>query len=225
MFGGADASTRAFASKLSRKLKWKTAFALRVIGEYKKFVYLGVVSSSPVTPSKVIDQVWHEHLLFTKAYRDFCKEVIGQDFDHAPELIPIEDQTLIFNDQYLDTLALYNTEFNAEPPADIWAVPKFDRILPKRESSKTDPSNRSSVMSGRSGSSYIYDDEPIYLLVDSATNDLDVSSGFQELGGGDSCAESATESEASGTSSSTPSCSSSSGSSCSSGSSSSCGSD
>ena len=25
-----------------------------------------------VTPSKVIDQVWHEHILFSRAYRDFC---------------------------------------------------------------------------------------------------------------------------------------------------------
>ena len=33
-FGGADASTRAFESKLVRKLKWKPAFAHRAVEEY-----------------------------------------------------------------------------------------------------------------------------------------------------------------------------------------------
>ena len=43
-----------------------------------------------VTSSKI---VWHEHLLFTKAYRDFCIDVPGFSFDHNPELIPITGQT------------------------------------------------------------------------------------------------------------------------------------
>jgi len=66
LFGGTDASTRAFAAKVARKLGWSTDFALRAIGEYRKFVYLGVTSPHEVTPPKVIDQVWHEHQLFTR---------------------------------------------------------------------------------------------------------------------------------------------------------------
>ncbi len=54
-FGGVDASTRAFASKIARKHNWTTRFALRAINEYRKFVYLGVTSDFIVTPSKVID--------------------------------------------------------------------------------------------------------------------------------------------------------------------------
>jgi hypothetical protein len=61
------------------------------IREYKKFIYLGAVSDFVVTPSKIIDQVWHEHLLFTKAYRDFCSDVPGFSFDHNPKLIPVND--------------------------------------------------------------------------------------------------------------------------------------
>jgi hypothetical protein len=95
-FGGADASTQAFASKVCRKLGWTRPFALRAIHEYKKFVYLGVVSDESVTPPKVIDQVWHEHLLFTRAYRDFCRDVLGRDFDHNPELVQSKSQTELF---------------------------------------------------------------------------------------------------------------------------------
>jgi hypothetical protein len=125
-FGGADASTRAFADKIARKSGWTNKFALRAITEYKKFVYLGVVSDFNATPSKLIDKVWHEHLLFSKAYREFCTDIIEYDFDHHPELVAMTDQTGIFNAQYLDTIQLYKTEFGVDPPSAIWSVPKFD---------------------------------------------------------------------------------------------------
>ena len=125
-FGGADAPTKAFAAKLARKLGWSTRFARRAIAEYRKFVYLGMVSPFSVTPSKIINQVWHEHQLFTQAYRNFCTEVLGGNFDHSPELIPLDDQTGVFQAQYHDTLELYRSEFNQEPPDDIWLVPKFN---------------------------------------------------------------------------------------------------
>lgn len=126
LFGRRDASSKAFASKIARKSGWSKEFARRALNEYKKFVYLGVVSDFPVTPSKIIDQVWHEHILFSKAYRQFCGDVIDYTFDHNPELIPMTDQTGNFNLQYLDTLALYKIEFGIESPSDIWSVPKFD---------------------------------------------------------------------------------------------------
>lgn len=125
-FGGADASTKAFAHKLATKLGWKNALALTAISEYKKFVYLGVVSDFVVTPSEVIDLVWHQHILFSKAYRSFCTDVINYDFDHTPELVSMYDQTGTFNAQYLDTLELYKKEFGIDAPSQVWGVPKFD---------------------------------------------------------------------------------------------------
>ena len=128
-FGKADPSLRAFAGKIARKHGWKTEFALRALNEYKKFIYLGLVSDFLVTPSRIIDVVWHEHLLFSKAYRDFCNEVIEQPFDHYPELVPAEEQTGRFSAQYLDTVELYQAEFGLEPPADIWGDTKFDKKI------------------------------------------------------------------------------------------------
>lgn len=125
LFGGEDASTKAFADKISRKHNWTSSFALHAIHEYKKFVYLGVISNFQVTPSRIIDIVWHEHLLFTKPYRQFCEEVIRYNFDHHPELIPFDDQTEAFADQYIKTLLLYRTEFGFDAPEAIWSLPKF----------------------------------------------------------------------------------------------------
>jgi hypothetical protein len=126
-FGGADASMKAFANKIATKLGWTPRFALRTIDEYRRFVYLGLVSDFYVTPPRAIDQVWHEHLLFTSAYRAFCREVLRQDFDHHPELLPTPDQTGVFEAQYEATLDLYEREFNRAPPVDIWGTPKFSR--------------------------------------------------------------------------------------------------
>jgi len=126
-FGGADASTRAFASKIARKHGWSAGFARRAIEEYRKFVFLGVTGDSVVTPSKVIDTVWHEHVLFTRAYREFCRDVLGRDFDHHPELVPNDEQTTLYAQQFDTTLARYRIEFHHAPPADIWGTPKFSR--------------------------------------------------------------------------------------------------
>lgn len=126
-FGGADASTKAFAGKIARKHGWSTHFALRAIDEYRKFVFLGVTGEGIVTPSKVIDTVWHEHLLFTRAYREFCRDVLRRDFDHHPELLPSEEQTAVYAQQFATTLARYRVEFNVIPPWDIWGTPKFRR--------------------------------------------------------------------------------------------------
>lgn len=127
MFVGPDASAKAFASKIARKHKLKNAFAFKAVHEYKKYVYLGIVSDFNVTPSKIIDIIWHEHLLFSQAYRQFCDHVIEYTFDHHPELLPLKDQTGQFNAQYLDTLDLYRNEFGMEPPADIWDNTKYDK--------------------------------------------------------------------------------------------------
>lgn len=132
-FTGQNPFTLAFADKLSRKLNWKKNFALKAIWEYKKFVFLGVNNPKRVTPSKVIDQVWHEHLLFSTGYRHFCTEIIHHDFDHHPELVEIDSQTEVFQSQYAATIELYQREFGIEPPADIWGITKFSENLKKEE--------------------------------------------------------------------------------------------
>ena len=126
-FGHTNPSLKAFAGKIARKHGWKNSFALHAIDEYKKFVYLGIVSDFQVTPSKFIDVVWHEHILFSKAYREFCQDVLQHPFDHHPELIPMQDQTGRFSAQYLDTIALYQTEFDLEPPVPVWGDTKFEK--------------------------------------------------------------------------------------------------
>ena len=168
LFGGPDPSTRAFASKLARKLGWSAGFAVRAIEEYKKFVFLGVTSDFSVTPSKVIDQVWHEHLLFSRAYRQFCSDVLRQHFDHHPELVATAEQTGVFRAQYEATLARYEAEFAVAPPSDIWCTPKFgadDTPARGAEPPARKPAARESpTRSTRQQSTATGDDRPLYVL-------------------------------------------------------------
>lgn len=181
VFGGPDASTRAFADKLARKLKWSVPFALRAIDEYKKFVYLGLVADFPVTPPKVIDQVWHEHLLFTRGYRAFCTSTLRRDFDHHPELIPQDEQTAAFQLQYAATREFYLTEFNREPPEGFWGIPKFaDRPEPAVA--------RKPLRRREDGSAVITDDDaPLFTYFsDSGGGGGHVHASMPEFGGGSS---------------------------------------
>lgn len=169
-FGGADASTKAFASKIARKHGWTTRFALRAIDEYRKFVFLGVTADFIVTPSKVIDTVWHEHLLFTRAYREYCRDVLRREFDHHPELMPTDEQTSVYAQQYAATLARYQREFHVIPPDDIWGTTKFRR---DREST---PGDSAVAVTGDG-------DAPLYTLFD-GHGDTPGHVDMPEFGGG-----------------------------------------
>lgn len=35
-------------------------------------------------PSQVVDDAWHEFILFTRSYRDFCKKALGRFLHHTP---------------------------------------------------------------------------------------------------------------------------------------------
>ncbi len=109
-----------FSSRLARENGWSREKALEAIGEYKKFIYLICVSPSPLTPSEVVDQVWHLHLVYTRSYwKDFCEGVLGRPIHHDPTKGG-EAQMRLFHGQYAQTLALYECEFGHTPQAQIW---------------------------------------------------------------------------------------------------------
>src|SRR5262249_27909909 len=72
-----------FSTRLANENYWTKKFTQKAILEYKKFMYLAATSESMVSPSEIIDVVWHQHLIFTKSYREFCA-VIGKEVQHVP---------------------------------------------------------------------------------------------------------------------------------------------
>nr|WP_295865830.1 hypothetical protein [uncultured Chitinophaga sp.] len=109
-----------FSRKLARENGWNERFTSRAITEYRRFVYLCCISPTGASPSYVIDQVWHKHLLYTENYWDeFCEKVLGRKLHHHPSKGGPPEQAR-HDDWFLQTLRLYRTVFDENPPPDIW---------------------------------------------------------------------------------------------------------
>lgn len=109
-----------FSHRLARDNGWPTAFAQRVVLEYKRFVYLAATCGHPVTPSDEVDQAWHLHLVYTRSYWDeLCGQVLGFALHHGPTKGGAAEGHK-FQDWYAATLRSYAAAFGSAPPADIW---------------------------------------------------------------------------------------------------------
>ncbi len=109
-----------FTDRLAQENGWSKAHARRAVDEYKKFIYLAATSPTPVTPSDVVDQVWHLHLTFTRSYWDeMCADLLGRTLHHGPTKGG-KSEVAKYRNQYAETLALYHQEFGTEPPNEFW---------------------------------------------------------------------------------------------------------
>ncbi|MEM9851683.1 MAG: hypothetical protein AAF761_06775 [Pseudomonadota bacterium] len=97
---------------------WTVDYTDRAIEEYRRFIYLSSVSEFHVTPSQVVDLVWHAHMADSEEYHGFTVAVAGRLIHHNPCIGPEEMPR--YDRQYLDTGALYRAEFGMQPPPDIW---------------------------------------------------------------------------------------------------------
>ncbi len=59
-----------------------------VFEETKRFLYVAIVSQQPCSPSKIVDEMWHEMIMHTAKYRDFCADFNGDFIDHTPSDTP-----------------------------------------------------------------------------------------------------------------------------------------
>ncbi len=109
-----------FRDRLRRDYRWSAKTADRAILEYRRFVFLAVAAGHRVTPSPMVDKVWHLHLTDSRRYWDeFCPAILGRPLHHDPgrggAAEAHEHQA-----QYAATLASYERFFGAPAPADLW---------------------------------------------------------------------------------------------------------
>ena len=112
-----------FTQRLARENSWSLEYTRRVIEEYRKFIFLAVVTKHIVTPSEQVDRAWHLHLTYTRSYwDDFCPNVVGKPLHHEPtEGGNLEQEK--YNDCYCKTLDSYAKYFGHSAPIDIWSSP------------------------------------------------------------------------------------------------------
>lgn len=113
-------SSLVFSQRLARENGWTTAYSLRVIFEYKKFLFLLCIAEHPLTPSDQVDQAWHLHLLYTESYWiDLCENTLGRTIHHGPTKGGRAESEK-YENLYEKTLQLYARIFDEPAPADIW---------------------------------------------------------------------------------------------------------
>ncbi|MGP1384138.1 MAG: glycine-rich domain-containing protein [Thainema sp.] len=113
-----------FSVKLAWEYQWSENYTYRAIEEYKKFMFLVATTDQELSPSTVVDRVWHLHLLYTHSYwNEFCQKIIQKNLHHYPAPGGVE-AGLNYYQQYCQTLEFYRDHFGTPPP-DIWNQPTF----------------------------------------------------------------------------------------------------
>ena len=108
-----------FTQRLARDHAWSLAEARKAIREYRRFCLLAMISPTPVTPSEIVDEVWHQHLIYSRDYWTlWCGKALGGALHHDPTPGGPEAQEL-YRRQYSETLALYE-RFFGPPDVGIW---------------------------------------------------------------------------------------------------------
>jgi hypothetical protein len=72
-----------FSIRLANENYWTKQFTEAAILEYRKFMYLAATSDLMVSPSEIVDTVWHQHLIFTQSYAEFCG-ILEKQVQHIP---------------------------------------------------------------------------------------------------------------------------------------------
>jgi hypothetical protein len=119
-----------FAAKLACEQGWSVAKSERVLGEYRRFLFLAMAAGHPVSPSRAVDLAWHQHLLDTRSYwQEFCPRVLGQPLHHTPSRGSEEERQRMW-ERYRRTLASYRACFGEAPPADLWPAAESPAAVP-----------------------------------------------------------------------------------------------
>lgn len=109
-----------FIDRLCRENNWSQDYAKRCFEEYKRFIYLAMISDLSVTPSDEVDQVWHLHLTYTRSYwTDLCQTILKTPLHHGPTKGG-QSESKKYRFQYQATLEKYLEVFEESPPSDIW---------------------------------------------------------------------------------------------------------
>jgi hypothetical protein len=110
--------------RLIDKQAWSSKDTKDAIRRYKNFLLLVLRYPNLVlAPASDIDEVWHNHILFTREYTRDCQIIFGDYLHHAPaQNTDLEEKHAMEKAQSL-TSDLYIQEFNEAyfPDLDIAA--------------------------------------------------------------------------------------------------------
>jgi hypothetical protein len=122
-----DSEEYSFTTRLAFENSWTIKFTLLAIVEYKKFMYLASITNDSVSPSAIVDIVWHQHLIFSESYNSFC-ELLGKKINHIPSTHK-KEQKETFSLAKGHTTRLYQAVFGDQPKI-IWEAEDVLKTIP-----------------------------------------------------------------------------------------------
>ena len=87
-------------------------------------------------PSKIVDEAWHEFILFTKEYENFCKKVFGEFLHHSPAKSMQRESEVETSLQNVWRLACARQGINPLKPNRIPLLFRLDEICNVREGNR-----------------------------------------------------------------------------------------
>ena len=97
------------------RMGWTPSYAAEVEREYRRFLYLSVARpGEKLGMAGPVDELWHEHILDTIDYVEFCRQASGRYLHHTPQ-----GETGGTGSEYALTLASIDDYFG-EPNWNVW---------------------------------------------------------------------------------------------------------
>ncbi|HEY9584669.1 MAG TPA: hypothetical protein VJI33_03805 [Candidatus Paceibacterota bacterium] len=104
---------------LAERKRWSVKRCLAVDQEYRRFIALHVIHpKAGISPSKLVDEMWHTHVLFTRDYAKFCETIAGKFIHHNPFLKADQNRPEVKKVPHR-TMMLYRRHFG-KPDPKIW---------------------------------------------------------------------------------------------------------
>lgn len=102
--------------KLTQACELERRQATPMLCEVLRFSSLCVAAGQALTPSQRIDLAWHEFILCTRLYSEFCQRYLGRFVHHDPG-----GARETHHHQFQRTLELYTTHFGP-PDRQLWGL-------------------------------------------------------------------------------------------------------
>jgi hypothetical protein len=107
-----------FSLRLANENRWPHEYALQIIEEYRKFLFLATICRAALLPADDVRQAWRLHLIYSVSYwQELCQKVLGQPLSHRCD--NGTEHASKARARFEKTVNLYRVYFG-EPPVAIW---------------------------------------------------------------------------------------------------------
>ena len=129
-----DETRTSLVRALRAEYGWSSQFALEGIQECQNFLLVkGRVNDwdgALLSPSFMIDQVWHVWILHTKLYMEYCETQFGRMMHH--DAANAYGSTNAKAERYAETRRQFAIVFHGEPSGPFWPE-TYDQEVPEEE--------------------------------------------------------------------------------------------